>query len=156
MVCLISPVDAAWARWVAKNCFFSGTQKFTEEPELDISFPYLSSLFSFLNTPSTFLFAEIMNLRPHFPTSSVFLLFFLLPHLTQTLVPSVRTHFPLITSSASPIYLDSSATSQKPTFVLDKMKDYEVSFNSNVHRGAHRLSRTATEMYEDARDKVGE
>jgi cysteine desulfurase/selenocysteine lyase len=52
------------------------------------------------------------------------------------------------------IYLDSAATSQKPTVVINKLVDYYTQINSNVHRGAHYLSREATTSYEQARDKV--
>jgi cysteine desulfurase/selenocysteine lyase len=52
------------------------------------------------------------------------------------------------------IYLDSAATSQKPTFVTDKVTFYYHNVNSNVHRGAHTLSRESTNMYEAARDQV--
>ncbi|GKY91877.1 hypothetical protein MPSEU_000159300 [Mayamaea pseudoterrestris] len=52
------------------------------------------------------------------------------------------------------VYLDSAATSQKPRFVLDAVNYYYTHQNANVHRGAHSLSRKATEAYEAARDKV--
>jgi cysteine desulfurase / selenocysteine lyase len=52
------------------------------------------------------------------------------------------------------VYLDSAATSQKPDSVLRALNDYYNSCNSNVHRGAHTLSREATDAYEQARDKV--
>jgi cysteine desulfurase/selenocysteine lyase len=52
------------------------------------------------------------------------------------------------------VYLDSAATSQKPTVVTDALTRYYEQANSNVHRGAHALSREATEQYEAARDKV--
>jgi cysteine desulfurase/selenocysteine lyase len=52
------------------------------------------------------------------------------------------------------VYLDSAATSQKPNQVLDKLTHYYHTLNSNVHRGAHTLSREATDEYEKARDKV--
>ena len=51
-------------------------------------------------------------------------------------------------------YLDSAATSQKPQPVLDKLNHYYHTLNSNVHRGAHTLSREATDEYEQSRDKV--
>jgi cysteine desulfurase/selenocysteine lyase len=38
--------------------------------------------------------------------------------------------------------------------VLDAVSEYYVRINSNVHRGAHELSRDATAAYEAARDKV--
>ena len=52
------------------------------------------------------------------------------------------------------IYLDSAATSQKPEFVTSAITHYYETANSNVHRGAHALSRDATQKYEDARDKI--
>ena len=52
------------------------------------------------------------------------------------------------------IYLDSAATSQKPTQVTNAIQEYYLKYNSNVHRGAHALSREATSLYEGARDKV--
>ena len=52
------------------------------------------------------------------------------------------------------IYLDSGATSQKPTQVIRDTVDYYERINSNVHRGAHTLSRMATEAFEDGRDAV--
>lgn len=52
------------------------------------------------------------------------------------------------------VYLDSGATSQKPREVLDALQNYYERINSNVHRGAHTLSREATSAYEAARDKV--
>ena len=52
------------------------------------------------------------------------------------------------------VYLDSAATSQKPKYVLDALSNYYEHMNSNVHRGAHSLSRDATAAYEEARDEV--
>jgi cysteine desulfurase/selenocysteine lyase len=52
------------------------------------------------------------------------------------------------------VYLDNAATSQKPTLVLDALRDYYENYNSNVHRGIHSLSERATNEYELARKKV--
>ena len=52
------------------------------------------------------------------------------------------------------IYLDSGATSQKPKQVIQALDEYYKRYNSNVHRGAHTLSREATDAYEASRDKV--
>lgn len=54
------------------------------------------------------------------------------------------------------IYLDSAASSQKPSVVLQAMDDYYKTTHSNVHRGAHALANRATEKYEWGRDKVKE
>jgi cysteine desulfurase/selenocysteine lyase len=49
------------------------------------------------------------------------------------------------------VYLDNAATSQKPTAVIDRLDQFYRRENSNVHRGVHRLSQTATDAYESAR-----
>ena len=54
------------------------------------------------------------------------------------------------------IYFDSGATSQKPDKVLSALNHYYTKVNSNVHRGAHTLSREATAAFEAARDTVAE
>jgi len=52
------------------------------------------------------------------------------------------------------IYFDSAATSQKPSIVTTALTSYYHTSNSNVHRGAHTLSRAATEQYEASRDTI--
>ncbi len=48
-------------------------------------------------------------------------------------------------------YLDNAATTQKPRRVLDAIARYYGQTNANIHRGAHYLSRLATEQYEASR-----
>lgn len=52
------------------------------------------------------------------------------------------------------MYLDSAATSQKPSAVLRALQKYYEEYNANVHRGIHFLSAKATDEYELARKKV--
>ena len=52
------------------------------------------------------------------------------------------------------VYLDTAATSQSPTAVIDRMSDYYLQYNSNVHRGVHTLGTKATDGYENARTAV--
>ncbi|XP_010544300.1 PREDICTED: cysteine desulfurase 1, chloroplastic [Tarenaya hassleriana] len=69
----------------------------------------------------------------------------------------VRRDFPILhqeVNGSKLVYLDSAATSQKPTAVLKALQNYYESFNSNVHRGIHNLSAKATDEYELARKKV--
>lgn len=54
------------------------------------------------------------------------------------------------------IYLDSGATTQKPQSVIDAVERYYREENANPHRGAYKLSIKATEIYENAREKVRE
>lgn len=50
--------------------------------------------------------------------------------------------------------MDNAATSQKPRAVLEALNEYYEGYNSNVHRGIHKLSARATYEYELARSKV--
>lgn len=52
------------------------------------------------------------------------------------------------------VYLDNGASSQMPQAVLQAVHDYHTHHHANVHRGAHSLSGRATDLYEEARDKV--
>lgn len=62
------------------------------------------------------------------------------------------TDFPALAEGLA--YLDSAASSWKPTAVLDAMDGYYRRYCANIHRGAYRLSVEATEAYEEARVKV--
>ena len=64
-----------------------------------------------------------------------------------------RKDFPIIENN-NIAYLDSGATTQKPKQVIDALKHYYEFDNANPHRGAYKLSIEATEMYDDARQKV--
>ncbi|KAL3146011.1 hypothetical protein ABBQ38_015368 [Trebouxia sp. C0009 RCD-2024] len=81
------------------------------------------------------------------------------PLKTQTLGELTRPQFPILHQEVNGkplIYLDNSATSQKPNQVRQAMEDYygPTGCNSNVHRGVHNLSSRATAAYEEARDKI--
>lgn len=69
----------------------------------------------------------------------------------------IRSHFPILHQEINGhplVYLDSGATSQKPTQVIEAIKNYYELENSNVHRGVHTLGNRATDSYEGAREKV--
>jgi cysteine desulfurase/selenocysteine lyase len=69
-----------------------------------------------------------------------------------------RADFPILAREVRPgvplAYLDSAATSQKPTAVIEAMDRYYQRSNANVHRGIHLLAEEATALYEGAREKV--
>lgn len=72
-------------------------------------------------------------------------------------VAALRADFPILsrTVSGAPLaYLDSAATSQKPSAVLDAMDAYYRETNANVHRGVYTLAAEATARYEAGRDAV--
>jgi cysteine desulfurase/selenocysteine lyase len=69
----------------------------------------------------------------------------------------LRADFPILQRRVNGhqlIWLDNSATTQKPNCVIEAIDRYYRECNSNVHRGAHRLAAEATEAYEDAREKM--
>ena len=51
-------------------------------------------------------------------------------------------------------YLDSAASSQQPSVVIEAVARYHREDHANVHRGVHTLSHRATELYEGSRDKL--
>jgi cysteine desulfurase / selenocysteine lyase len=72
-------------------------------------------------------------------------------------VEKIRNDFPILTQLVhnKPLcYLDNAATTQKPRAVIDTLVKYYSTMNSNIHRGVHYLSSTATDAYENARLKV--
>ena len=72
-------------------------------------------------------------------------------------VASIRAEFPNLKREAEGrpiVYLDNAATTHKPNVVIESITNYYENFNSNVHRGVHRMSQEATAMYEGARETV--
>lgn len=72
-------------------------------------------------------------------------------------VEELRADFPILSRSVRGVplvYLDSGATSQKPTQVLDAERHFYESSNAVVHRGAHALAEEATDAYESARQTI--
>src|SRR3989442_5864650 len=79
-------------------------------------------------------------------------------HAASALDPAtIRPDFPILRQRIHGrplVYLDNAATTQKPQSVLDRLVQYYVEENANVHRGVHTLSERATEAYEGARETV--
>ncbi len=72
-------------------------------------------------------------------------------------VASIRADFPILSRDVRGvplIYLDSGATSQKPSVVLDAERHFYETSNAAVHRGAHALAEEATDAYESARSVI--
>jgi len=73
-------------------------------------------------------------------------------------VETIRCDFPILDrevhSGVKLVYLDSTATSQKPGVVIDAMDRYYRQTNANIHRGVHTLAEEATAEYEAARQRI--
>lgn len=85
----------------------------------------------------------------------------------ETLVPNnvlnmaeIKADFPVLAREIRPgmkvIYLDSTATAQKPLQVIEIMDRFYRDSNANIHRGIHVLAEEATTLYEQARTKIAE
>ena len=72
-------------------------------------------------------------------------------------VERIRADFPILSREihGKPlVYLDNGASAQKPKTVIDAVERAYAHEYSNVHRGLHYLSNTATENFEKARESV--
>ncbi len=73
-------------------------------------------------------------------------------------INKVRSDFPILAREVRPgiplVYLDSTASSQKPAQVIEAMSTYYELYNANIHRGIHTLAEEATAAYEAARDRI--
>jgi cysteine desulfurase/selenocysteine lyase len=73
-------------------------------------------------------------------------------------VAAIRADFPILKrvmrGGNQLAYLDSGATSQRPLQVLDAEREFLVTSNGGVHRGAHQLMEEATDAYEQGRADI--
>jgi cysteine desulfurase / selenocysteine lyase len=78
----------------------------------------------------------------------------------MSLSNKLRDDFPVLKREVHPgvplVYLDSTATSQKPLAVIQAMDDFYRLNNANIHRGVHTLAEESTAMYEGARQKIAD
>jgi cysteine desulfurase / selenocysteine lyase len=73
---------------------------------------------------------------------------------------AIRADFPILKrvmrGGKQLAYLDSGATSQRPLQVLDAERDFLITSNGAVHRGAHQLMEESTDAYEQGRADIAE
>ncbi len=70
-------------------------------------------------------------------------------------VDQIRKDFPILgtKSHGKPLaYLDSASTSQKPRAVIDAVKEYYETYNSNIHRGLYEISMKSTDAYIESKE----
>ena len=67
---------------------------------------------------------------------------------------SIKKDFPVLINNPHLTYLDSAASSLKPTCVINKIREYYEEYGVNVHRGVYNLSYKATDEYEETRSVV--
>ncbi|WP_127783102.1 cysteine desulfurase [Rhodococcus sp. X156] len=75
-------------------------------------------------------------------------------------VARIREDFPILARTVRDgkplVYLDSGATAHRPLQVLDAEREFLLTCNSAVHRGAHQLAEEATDAYESARARLAD
>jgi cysteine desulfurase / selenocysteine lyase len=75
-------------------------------------------------------------------------------------VTGIRADFPILSrvmrGGQQLAYLDSGATSQKPLQVLDAERQFLLTSNGAVHRGAHQLMEESTDAYEQGRQDIAD
>lgn len=72
-------------------------------------------------------------------------------------IAAIRRDFPILSEQVNGrpvVFLDSAASSQKPTQVLDAMSSVYRHQYANVHRGVYQFSEAATAQYDEARVKI--
>ena len=72
-------------------------------------------------------------------------------------IEAIRRDFPVLAREVNgkPLcYLDNAASSQRPRAVIDAISRYYETSHANVHRGVHRLSQEATDLFEGARETL--
>lgn len=72
-------------------------------------------------------------------------------------ISNIRKDFQILNQEVNGkllIYFDNAATAQRPDAVIDKIREYSVKINSNIHRGSHFLANKTTEAFEESRETV--
>ena len=72
-------------------------------------------------------------------------------------IEDIREDFPLLSRKINGkplVFLDSAASSQKPSSVIEAIDNYYSYTHANVHRGVYQLSQEATDAFELGRKKV--
>jgi len=72
-------------------------------------------------------------------------------------IDEIRSQFPILNIKVhgkTLVYLDNAATTQKPLSVINAMDKFYREYNSNIHRGVHKLSQLSTRAYEKSRETI--
>jgi len=74
-------------------------------------------------------------------------------------VEKIRQDFPILSQTVRGkplVYLDNAATTQKPRQVIERVRRFDAEEYGTVRRGAYYLSERATQLFEEARQKVAD
>jgi cysteine desulfurase/selenocysteine lyase len=72
-------------------------------------------------------------------------------------ISKIRKDFPILDQKVNGkplIYFDNAATSQRPVQVIDRVNEFSLKTNANIHRATHYLANKTTEAFEASRETV--
>ena len=69
---------------------------------------------------------------------------------------NIKKHFPIFQNNPDLIYLDSTATSQKSSHVIDGVKEYLENNYANIHRGSYDISAESERLYQASKQIVSD
>ncbi len=69
---------------------------------------------------------------------------------------TIKSQFPIFENNPDLIYLDNSASAQKPKQVIDALTDYYSKYYSNINRGTYDLSIKSSQLVDDSRKSIQE
>ncbi|PID87446.1 cysteine desulfurase [Candidatus Gracilibacteria bacterium] len=67
---------------------------------------------------------------------------------------NIKSDFPIFKNNPGLVYMDSTATSQKPSYVIEGIKQYLENYYSNIHRGSYDLSEKSELLYEESKKVI--
>lgn len=67
---------------------------------------------------------------------------------------NIKKDFPIFQTHPELVYLDNTATTQKPAYVIDGITDYLRTGYANIHRGSYELSEISENLYEESKKIV--
>lgn len=69
---------------------------------------------------------------------------------------NIQKDFPIFSNNKWLVFFDSTSSAQKPSDVIDGMKEYLEHSYSNIHRWAYNLAENSEKLYVDSKKKVAE
>lgn len=69
-------------------------------------------------------------------------------------VEKIRKLFPIYEENPNIVYLDTAASSLKPSQMINALNHYYQDLGVNIHRGVYKIAHEATDLYETAREKL--
>jgi cysteine desulfurase / selenocysteine lyase len=69
---------------------------------------------------------------------------------------SIKKDFPIFQNNPWLVFLDSTSTTQKPSYVIDWMKEYLENNYANIHRGRYSLAENSDRLYIESKKKVAD